>query len=87
MILKNLWLSKVLIFPSTNIEKEIWYLYPTGVALKWVTFLIASFLLIEDFEEVWKNPSIESFYLVNRWKSQDKKDFLDLGCGLGRHSH
>ncbi len=40
----------------------------------------------EDFEEVWKNPSIESFYLVNRWKSQDKKDFLDLGCGLGRHS-
>lgn len=40
----------------------------------------------EEFEEVWKNPSIESFYLVNRWKGQNKKDFLDLGCGLGRHS-
>lgn len=40
----------------------------------------------EEFEAVWKNPSIESFYLVNRWKSQEKKDFLDLGCGLGRHS-
>lgn len=37
-------------------------------------------------EEFWKNPSIESYYLLNRWLSQDKKDFLDLGCGLGRHS-
>ena len=37
-------------------------------------------------EEYWKNPSIESYYLLNRWLSQDKKDFLDLGCGLGRHS-
>ena len=40
----------------------------------------------EDFKSVWKNPSMESFYLLNRWKSQEKKDFLDLGCGLGRHS-
>ena len=38
----------------------------------------------DDFRSVWKNPSMESFYLLNRW--QDKKDFLDLGCGLGRHS-
>lgn len=37
-------------------------------------------------EEYWKNPSIESYYLLNRWLSQDKKYFLDLGCGLGRHS-
>jgi len=37
-------------------------------------------------EEWWKKPSIESYYLVNRWKGQNKKDFLDLGCGLGRHS-
>ena len=40
----------------------------------------------DDDNCIWKNPSIESYYLVNRWKSQDKKDFLDLGCGLGRHS-
>lgn len=40
----------------------------------------------ENNEEYWKNPSIESFYLVNRWKSLDKKKFLDLGCGIGRHS-
>ncbi len=39
-----------------------------------------------DFREVWKNPSIESYYLLNRWKSQNKKTFLDLGCGLGRHA-
>lgn len=36
--------------------------------------------------EIWKNPSIESYYLLNTWKSQDKKEFLDLGSGLGRHS-
>ena len=38
----------------------------------------------DDKDSIWKNPSMESFYLLNRW--QDKKDFLDLGCGLGRHS-
>ena len=36
--------------------------------------------------ERWKNPSIESYYLLNRWKAQEKRKFLDLGCGLGRHS-
>ena len=43
-------------------------------------------MIKEDAENIWKNPSIESYYLVNRWKSQDKRDFLDLGCGLGRHT-
>ncbi len=37
-------------------------------------------------ENIWKTPSIESYYLLNRWKEQKKKNFLDLGCGLGRHS-
>lgn len=40
----------------------------------------------DDPNIVWKNPSIESYYILNRWKSLDMKDFLDLGCGLGRHS-
>lgn len=40
----------------------------------------------DDAECYWKNPSIESYYLLNRWKSQDKTMFLDLGCGIGRHS-
>ena len=39
----------------------------------------------ESNEEYWKNPSEESYYLVNRWIQQNKKSFLDLGCGLGRH--
>ena len=39
-----------------------------------------------EVEEYWKSPSIESYYLLNRWKSQEKDKFLDLGCGLGRHS-
>lgn len=37
-------------------------------------------------EEVWKNPSIESYYLLNRWRNDGKTNFLDLGCGLGRHT-
>lgn len=40
----------------------------------------------DDKVDIWKNPSIESYYLLNRWKSQGKRNFLDLGCGLGRHS-
>ena len=40
----------------------------------------------DDISSIWKNPSIESFYLLNRWSSLGFKDFLDLGCGLGRHS-
>lgn len=36
--------------------------------------------------DFWRTPSIESFYLVNRWQGLGFKDFLDLGCGLGRHA-
>ena len=43
-------------------------------------------ILKDEQTDIWKNPSIESYYLLNRWKSQEKKNFLDLGCGLGRHS-
>ncbi len=39
-----------------------------------------------DKANIWKNPSVESYYLLNRWKEQEKEVFLDLGCGLGRHS-
>ena len=39
-----------------------------------------------DENSVWKNPSVESYYLLNRWRTQNKIEFLDLGCGLGRHS-
>lgn len=40
----------------------------------------------EDKESVWKNPALESYGIMNRWGSQGKKVFLDLGCGLGRYS-
>lgn len=40
----------------------------------------------EDRETVWKNPALESYGIMNRWGSRGMKDFLDLGCGLGRHS-
>ncbi len=29
---------------------------------------------------------MESFWLAERWRREGKKDILDLGCGLGRHS-
>lgn len=43
-------------------------------------------MLEENQKEYWRNPAEESYYLVNRWKTQGKEFFLDLGCGLGRHS-
>lgn len=39
-----------------------------------------------ESEKIWLEPSIDSYYLVDRWKRQNKTDFLDLGCGLGRHT-
>ena len=43
-------------------------------------------IVSDEFADVWKNPAPESFYLLYRWKNQHKKSFLDLGCGLGRHT-
>ena len=43
-------------------------------------------IVTDDFADVWKNPASETFYLLSRWKKQNKKTFLDLGCGLGRHT-
>lgn len=39
-----------------------------------------------DAAAYWKEPAAESYYLMDRWKRQGKKEFLDLGCGLGRHT-
>ena len=39
-----------------------------------------------EYAEVWKNPAPEVFYLLSRWKNQHRRTFLDLGCGLGRHT-
>lgn len=36
--------------------------------------------------DFWRTPSAESFYLANRWQDLGFRDFLDLGCGLGRHA-
>ena len=38
------------------------------------------------YEKYWQEPAMESYYLIHRWLTQGKKDFLDLGCGLGRHT-
>ena len=35
---------------------------------------------------IWHIPSEDSHYLVNYWKQKGYVNFLDLGCGLGRHS-
>ena len=36
----------------------------------------------DDVEKSYKTPAIEAYYLLERWKNQGKKDFLDLGCGI-----
>ncbi|ACL70106.1 class I SAM-dependent methyltransferase [Halothermothrix orenii] len=37
-------------------------------------------------DEIWFIPCEESYYLINRWKEKGFNNFLDLGCGRGRHS-
>lgn len=39
-----------------------------------------------DHRRYFLEPAVESYYLLERWASRDKRDFLDLGCGLGRHT-
>lgn len=43
-------------------------------------------ILKKENENKWKEPSMESYYLLHRWKEQGKEQFLDLGCGIGRHT-
>ena len=43
-------------------------------------------MLDNKAEEIWREPSIESYYLLHKWKKAGFSSFFDLGCGLGRHS-
>lgn len=36
--------------------------------------------------DFWNEPSEDIYYYLNRWKNKNFTCFLDLGCGLGRHS-
>lgn len=36
--------------------------------------------------DLWNTPSEDVYYYLERWHSKNFKVFLDLGCGLGRHS-
>ena len=40
-------------------------------------------IVTEDF---WTIPSEDVYYYLNKWLKLDFKIFLDLGCGMGRHS-
>lgn len=37
-------------------------------------------------DEYWNTPDFMMYYLNNRWKKANFETFLDIGCGLGRHS-
>lgn len=36
--------------------------------------------------EAWLTPSEESYYYAEKWRRENRRRLLDLGCGLGRHS-
>lgn len=40
----------------------------------------------KNTNDKWLNPCMESAFLAERWQSNGLAKFLDLGCGLGRHS-
>jgi ubiquinone/menaquinone biosynthesis C-methylase UbiE len=37
-------------------------------------------------DTIWLQPSEDVYYYVELWKRKGFKDFLDLGCGLGRNA-
>ena len=37
-------------------------------------------------ENFWNVPSEDVYFYLNRWSLLNFKSFLDIGCGLGRHS-
>ncbi len=36
--------------------------------------------------DIWYRPAEIAYYLAERWEQKGYSHFLDLGCGLGRHS-
>jgi ubiquinone/menaquinone biosynthesis C-methylase UbiE len=40
----------------------------------------------EVTDNIWNEPSEDVYYYVSRWRKLGFIKFLDLGCGLGRHS-
>ena len=40
----------------------------------------------ESENQIWLNPSEESYFISERWRDSGYKSLLDFGCGLGRHS-
>ncbi|MBE5813458.1 MAG: class I SAM-dependent methyltransferase [Clostridiales bacterium] len=40
----------------------------------------------KNTDSKWLIPCTESAFLAERWKNLNFSNFLDLGCGLGRHS-
>lgn len=40
----------------------------------------------KNSHDIWYTPSEESYYLISRWREKGFRNFLDLGCGRGRHS-
>ena len=47
---------------------------------KWST------LRSEKDRKQWLTPSLETYSFLYRWKELGKKDYLDLGCGIGRYA-
>lgn len=41
--------------------------------------------MVKD-RNTWLMPCEESYYYAHKWKRENKRSVLDLGCGLGRHS-
>ena len=37
-------------------------------------------------KKTWLEPCEESYYYAQKWRRENRRSVLDLGCGLGRHS-
>ena len=42
--------------------------------------------IVDKDDKYWNSPAMEMYYLSEKWSEKGFKNFLDVGCGLGRHS-
>ena len=42
--------------------------------------------IVDKDDKYWNTPAPEIYFLEKSWKEKGFKEFLDVGCGMGRHS-
>lgn len=73
-------------FLTTFFLNDIFVLTFIGRVIKVNGYITKPWDWSKNKDEYWLVPCRDSAFLAERWQGAGYKKFLDLGCGLGRHS-